>query len=99
MYEIIESTPVKDTVTVRFMRSDLPGHIDEIRVTEEQLRWLQYNIAMGNYSNKDAVVISDTGKKSYFRPDGRLANPIEGNNTLSFNSKLSLGLLELMCGK
>ena len=99
MYEIIVSTPVKDTVTVKFVNPNLPGQTDEMRVSEEQLRWLQYNIAMGNYSHKDAVIISDTGKESHFRPDGRLTNPIEGNNTLSFNSKLSLGLLEIMCGK
>lgn len=94
IYDILNSTPVKDTVTIRFNRPDLPGHIDEVHnVTEEQVRWLQYNIAKGNYPYNAACIMSSSGKKSFFAPDGRLTNPVYDSNIMSLNDDLAMGIL------
>lgn len=99
IYDILNSTPVKDTVTIRFNRPDLPGHIDEIHnVTEEQIRWLQYNIAVGNYPHDAACIISNSGKKSGFAVDGRLTSPVEDSNVMSLCDDLAMALLEARCG-
>lgn len=99
IYEILESTPKKDTLTLRFKRPDLPGHIDEVfNVTEEQIRWLQYNIAKGNYPNGDVCIIDPLGKSHYFAKDGRLTSPVEGANTMRLNEALVMGLFTAPTG-
>lgn len=97
IYEILQSTPRHDTVTLRFERPDLPGYIDEVEATEEQLRWLQFNIAKGNYPSGKVCIIKENGEKVYFKEDGRLMSPC-GNNCLSFNDDLAMMLLKVKAG-
>lgn len=96
MYDILHSTPVHDTVVVRFERPE-PGHIDEIQFTEEQVRWLQVNIAKGNYPYNKVWIIREDGHKVCFKPDGRLEEPC-GNNCLSLNDDLAMMLLKVVAG-
>lgn len=103
IYDILDSTPVKETVTIRFIRPDgLDGngdiHIDEVRnVTEEQVRWLQYQIAIGEYNDCDAYIVNPDGTHTYFKPDGRLMPPVT-TNTMSLNDELAFALLEARVG-
>lgn len=96
MYDIIHSTPKHDTVRIRFERPE-PGHIDEIEVTEEQVRWLQVNIAKGNYPYNKVWILREDGHKVWFKPDGRLEEPC-GNNCLSYNDDMSMMLFKIMAG-
>lgn len=97
IYEILRLTPRHDTVTLRFERPDLPGHIDEVTVTEEELRWLQLNIARGNYPSGKVCIIKKNGEKVYFNSDGRLMAPC-GNNCLSYNDDLAMKMLKAKAG-
>lgn len=97
IYEILQSTPKHDTVTLRFERPDLPGHIDEVEATEEQLRWLQVNIAKGNYPYNKVWIIREDGYQVCFKSDGRLEEPC-GNNCLSCNDTLAMMLLKVKAG-
>ena len=88
IYEILRDTPKHDKVTLRFNRLDLSGHIDEIKVGEEEVRWIQVNIARGNIQNDQVWLIDPTGQKHGFDKLGRLITPLEGTNVLSFDDDL-----------
>lgn len=96
MYDIIHSTPKHDTVRIRFERPE-PGHIDEIEVTEEQVRWLQVNIALGNYPYNKVCIMCKDGHKVWFKPDGRLEGPCD-NNCMSYNDDMAMKLFKIMAG-
>ena len=94
IYDVLQSTPVHETTVIRFNRPDLPGHIDEVTVTEEQLRWIQYNIAIGEFPHDGAVIIDADGTQIHFGIDGRLTAPIKGSNVLNYNDNLAMGLFD-----
>ena len=98
IYEILATTPHKDTVVLRFKDPDevAVDGLSEIVVTEEQIRWLQWHIGKGEYNHNDAVLISSNGEISRFAPDGRLTNPVHGN-TMSLNDNLAMNLLLSRC--
>lgn len=92
IYEILATTPHKDTQVLHFKDPHNPeGEWKELTVNEEQIRWLQYHIAIGEFSPKDAYVISNY-KICYFKKDGRLLRPVVGN-TMSLNDDLAMALL------
>ena len=96
MYDIIRSTPRHDTVRIRFEGPE-PGHMDEIEATEEQVRWLQVNIAKGNYPYNKVRILREDGYSVYFKPDGRLEGPCD-NNCLSYNDDMAMMLFKIMAG-
>ncbi len=91
--QIIEETPKKDTITVRYNRPDLPGHIDEVTLNEEQFRYLQICIAKGEFPNVGTYVMADDGAKLPIGIDGRLRCADLNNNCLRLNDELAMKLL------
>jgi hypothetical protein len=87
IYDIIRSTPTKHKVTIKYDNK-------LIKVTEEQLRWIQYNIAIGQCSKDDVVVVDTNNSEIHFDFIGRLTSPIEGSNAMRFNDDLALGLFD-----
>lgn len=95
---ILAEVPKKDCLTVRYNRQDLPGHIDEVKLTEEEFRYLQICIAKGEFPWVETYVIAKDGSKLAIRPDGRLACADKQNNCLSLNDDLAMKLLLIKAG-
>ena len=92
IYEILATTPHKDTQKLLVPSKDKPG-CDVFIVTEEQIRWLQYHIAIGEFPHDGACIHKggiNTGDV-FFKKDGRLTQPVDGN-TMSLNDDLTIAL-------
>lgn len=93
--DVLKETPKKDKVIIRWTNKyDIQ---DEVAITEEQLRYLQVNIAKGEIPY-DKVVIVNNNTIVRFNPDGRLASKLENNNCLSLNDNLAMELLYAKAG-
>lgn len=93
--DVLKDAPKKDKVTIRW--TNKYGIQDEIAITEEQLRYLQINIAKGEIPY-DSVVIVNNSDIIRFNPDGRLSSKLENNNCLSLNDNLAMELLYAKAG-
>jgi hypothetical protein len=84
--EILDSTPKKDTLTLKVGNKSFT-------VTEENIRWLQVNIARGDFDPKDVVLISPNGAETRFNTYGIALSPVEGANTMTLNDDLATLIL------
>lgn len=94
IYEILANAPKKELVTLVFKYD---GEERAVAITEEQVRWLQCEIAAGEYCCDDAELVSPDGSVSRFAKDGRLTSPLSGLNTMTLNDELAMNLLFYKC--
>lgn len=86
--QILASTPKKDILTLKVGNKTFT-------VTEEDVRWLQLNIAWKRFDSKNVVLISPNGAETHFAANGRLLSPVEAN-TMSLNDSLVTKMMETL---